>query len=131
MSNKKSWNSKHDKFVLDNYGKLTSDQIAEELKVSRSTVDYHIKMLQKDLNIAYGVSSKSRSTLSSTICWDCVNAAGGSPCCWINGHIPVPGWEAEPTKITSTLDKKYIDSYRVIACPLFEFDAPKNIKNKK
>ena len=59
-----------------------------------------------------------------TLCWDCVNATG--KCSWSDywEHSPVPGWEAEPTKLKIN-DGTYCDSYIVKRCPLFEPDPPR------
>lgn len=61
-----------------------------------------------------------------SICFDCKRACGG--CSWseVNpdtGKVrfePVPGWTAENT--FQKVNKKYISTYRVKACPLFERD---------
>lgn len=53
------------------------------------------------------------TAVPTTLCWDCANAVGW--CSWSKDFTPVDGWDAEYVP-----DK---DSYRVIACPLFERDA--------
>lgn len=56
-----------------------------------------------------------------TLCWDCRKACGG--CCWskYDQRVPVPGWEAIPTKVRMN-NHTYADSYIVTACPEFERD---------
>lgn len=67
----------------------------------------------------------------SNICFDCKRACGG--CSWSEvddktGKVkfePVPGWIAEPTKLylgEAHGVRKYGDTYKVMACPLFEED---------
>lgn len=58
----------------------------------------------------------------STICWDCKRAVLG--CSWSKSYTPVRGWNAIKTKIEINNNgiRKYIDSYKVIECPLFEAD---------
>ena len=66
-----------------------------------------------------------------TLCWSCQNACGG--CSWSEydpktGKIkfePVPGWEAIPTKISMQGRVEKIGSYRVIKCPLYVPDPPR------
>lgn len=60
---------------------------------------------------------------TSTICWMCVNATGR--CSWSEDLIPVEGWIAEPTKIKIT-DNQTLDSFKVLACPLFVQDSTDN-----
>lgn len=60
-----------------------------------------------------------------TLCWSCKNAVGG--CSWsaYKRHIPVPGWDAIPTKIKSSVQisgrivASYVDSYIVVRCPQY------------
>lgn len=58
----------------------------------------------------------------STICWGCKRAVCG--CSWSKSYIPVFGWNAIKTQIEIKNNgvRKYIDSYKVIKCPLFELD---------
>ena len=57
------------------------------------------------------------------ICWDCAKACGG--CSWSKKLEPVPGWTAEPRKITIQKDQQ-LDTYLVTACPEFQRDARNN-----
>ena len=58
-----------------------------------------------------------------TLCWDCANSASDG-CSWAREFIPVPGWEAVPTKIKVKYhDGTFIDSFCVISCPEFKRDA--------
>lgn len=56
----------------------------------------------------------------STLCWLCKHCTGGAncPCNKVNDNEPVPGWTVEQSDI-------YPDEpvYRVIACPLFDFNS--------
>ena len=56
-----------------------------------------------------------------TLCWDCAKACGG--CSWSNHleHLPVPGWQAEDTKVRMNNDT-YEPSFIVLACPEFDRD---------
>lgn len=56
-----------------------------------------------------------------TLCWGCAKATGG--CSWSDHceHSPVPGWEAEPTKLRIN-NGEFSDSYIVKSCPQFEPD---------
>lgn len=58
-----------------------------------------------------------------TICWDCANACGG--CNWSANLEPVKGWEAEKTRITTSV-RQTVESWRVIKCPEFKRDARMN-----
>lgn len=51
-----------------------------------------------------------------TLCWKC-SLAGKSICEWDRELKPVPGWEAEETKLWMSGRDKYETSYRVISCP--------------
>ena len=61
-----------------------------------------------------------------TLCWTCEWAAGkDKKCPWSSKFQPVPGWNADPTKIqvapTNGNDKRHIiDSFIVHECPLYE-----------
>ena len=60
-----------------------------------------------------------------TLCWFCAKATGS--CSWSRAFRPVPGWDAEPTKIKLQKDYKtgrFMEdrSYYVKACPEFERD---------
>lgn len=65
------------------------------------------------------------------ICFDCKNACGG--CSWTEldpntGKVrfePVPGWTAEKTSMLICprgSEKKWVITYRITGCPLFEHD---------
>lgn len=62
------------------------------------------------------------------MCWTCKKACGGSSgCSWFNGFIPIEGWSAEPTIADTILYKgkiKYVKSFRIINCPLYEKQIP-------
>lgn len=72
---------------------------------------------------------RNRTNKPETLCFRCGNSCGG--CSWSDRFEPVKNWIAEPTKIyRSRDDVKEIDSYHVIACPLFQADkqnGPKQI----
>lgn len=52
-----------------------------------------------------------------TLCWSCVNACGR--CSWSSKcHTPVEGWSAEKT--TLKYGDVFIDSFRVISCPMYD-----------
>ena len=56
-----------------------------------------------------------------TLCWSCKKSTGF--CSWSEDFIPVEGWKAIPTKIKATSsprDNRFIDSFLVRECPLFE-----------
>lgn len=57
-----------------------------------------------------------------TLCWTCQWAGGKEgKCPWASEFKPVPGWNAEPTKIyTRDAKGNYIDSFIVNECPLYE-----------
>lgn len=61
----------------------------------------------------------------SQLCWECEKAGG--KCSWSRSFIPVPGWNAKPTRVLSyTMGngekvKYYIDSYEIHDCPEFEY----------
>ena len=116
------WTKAEDEYILKNYLRLTHKEIADNCRVSVATLSRHIFNLNIRRQSREFASSESERVISSTLCWECQNAAGGSPCCWINGHKPVPGWNAIPTTITSSIKEKPIQSYKVIECPLFISD---------
>ena len=60
-----------------------------------------------------------------SLCWKCAKACGG--CSWSDGSFtPVEGWTAEKMKLRVAPKKdkwgRYVDSYMVTDCPLFEDD---------
>lgn len=66
-----------------------------------------------------------RSNSKPTLCWSCKKATGGSDCPWANEFKPVEGWTATPERIKDSSRKKnqsakYMDSFHVYACPLFD-----------
>lgn len=60
------------------------------------------------------------------ICIDCIHAVPdneGHGCPWSREFKPVPGWDAEPTKLKTAVvagKKYYSDSYNIKSCPLFK-----------
>lgn len=52
-----------------------------------------------------------------TLCWSCGNACGG--CSWSRSSVPVAGWTAMPTRISSMRIVSMRDSYLVQACPQY------------
>lgn len=64
-----------------------------------------------------------------TLCWKCQKAVLG--CSWARNYKPIPGWEAEKTKIRNNpyVPEIWIESYCVIKCPEYEKDSPKPGKN--
>ena len=59
----------------------------------------------------------------TTLCWHCRNAvpsAAGAGCSWSRRFQPVPGWEAEETKIWVGGDRRTVPSFRVVRCPEFQ-----------
>lgn len=51
-----------------------------------------------------------------TLCWEC-DLVGKRLCEWDRELKPVPGWEAEETRLWVSHQGKYEKSYRVINCP--------------
>lgn len=67
--------------------------------------------------------------MKESICWKCAKACGD--CSWSDGTFtPVEGWTAEHTKVRNA-KFCYIESYNVIACPLFESDEKRYSKSDK
>lgn len=65
----------------------------------------------------------SLESAKSTLCWKCVKARADSDCSWANDFIPVEGWLAEETRVSSYTTKGYekkYNSYIVKRCPKFE-----------
>lgn len=58
--------------------------------------------------------------MKETICWNCV-VPGTGACPWdkSKGEVPVPGWNATPTKVRMG-GGVMADSYIVEACPLYQ-----------
>lgn len=52
-----------------------------------------------------------------TLCWDCRNSTKPYGCPWAGNLIPVKGWKAEKTKLSSRFHP--FESYLVTECPLF------------
>lgn len=68
---------------------------------------------------------------SQQLCWGCRNACGG--CAWSSMGKPVPGWTATPMRRNVGTSKGVpviIDTYRVMACPLYVPDEPMRIPRK-
>ena len=65
-----------------------------------------------------------RKKMEMTLCWCCRNAvpsvAAGVGCSWSRSFRPVPGWEAEETKIWVGGERKTVPTFRVVRCPEFE-----------
>ena len=63
-----------------------------------------------------------------SLCWSCANCVPdckGRGCPWSERFEPVPGWEAEPTRIVSYFEAgkpHIVDSYHVKKCPMFKED---------
>ena len=57
-----------------------------------------------------------------TLCFKCANACGN--CSWSDSSFqPIPGWVALQTKVACRDGKlRYMDSYHVMACPMFQAD---------
>lgn len=53
-----------------------------------------------------------------TLCWTC-SLAGKSICQWDREFKPVPGWVAEETRVLISFKNQYVESYRVISCPMY------------
>lgn len=71
---------------------------------------------------------RNRTNKPETLCFRCSNSCDG--CSWSDRFEPVKNWIAEPTKIyRSRNDVKEIDSYHVIACPLFRAEGPRMIES--
>ena len=87
------------------------------LKARKGNRDWAIDKSEIDRFIAeYGKEDQ--------LCAKCWNACGG--CRWSDELMPVEGWNAEPTKVY--IDKrKPVDSFHVIACPLYIPDRKKNV----
>lgn len=52
----------------------------------------------------------------ATLCWDCARSM--CRCSWSQEFIPVPGWNAIPTR-----DASGVESYKVLECPEFVRDS--------
>ena len=61
-----------------------------------------------------------RDKRANTICWHCAKACGGCP--WSARSEPIEGWTAEHSLIQMETGR-YADTYEVIACPQFEYEA--------
>lgn len=88
-----------------------------KLKARKGNRDWAIDKSEIDRFIAeYGKEDQ--------LCAKCRNACGG--CRWSDELLPVEGWNAEPTKIYINKGKP-IDSFHVIACPMYIPDRKKNV----
>ena len=68
---------------------------------------------------------------SQQLCWGGRNACGG--CAWSSMGKPVPGWTATPMRRNAGTSKGVpviIDTYRIMACPLYVPDEPMRIPRK-
>lgn len=67
--------------------------------------------------LCYKCEHKHEIFLNSkiTLCQKCSRL----DCSWMRDLIPVPGWEATPSKIKNGEGRK-VKSYHVISCPLYE-----------
>ena len=72
----------------------------------------HYRRKKRDINTYYRKESK---------CWSCSNCYSG--CSWSCDFIPVNGWKAEKTYISS--NGEYAESYKVIECPEYMEDVRK------
>lgn len=58
-----------------------------------------------------------------TLCWQCVNAvpdkSGKRGCAWSRSFKPVPGWDADETRLYAGDEARSIVSYHVRSCPEF------------
>jgi hypothetical protein len=108
----------------------------------RSAVQYGYKcrgyICRKGEPVKYEQSGCVRRPIRPNICFDCKNACG--KCSWsavdpVTGKVkfePVPGWTAE--KVTLNLGHickgtKFVETYHITACPLFEHDEPRKTNN--
>lgn len=85
---------------------------------------------KKSCGCLRGATLKNKN--KANICIDCKKSCGG--CSWsaadpVTGKLlfePVPGWTAKKVKLRLGESKKgvmrYIDTYSITACPLFEKD---------
>lgn len=55
-----------------------------------------------------------------SLCWDCENATNNA-CPWVRDGTPVPGWNADPSRVKHS--GVMYDSFHVRWCPLFHRDA--------
>ena len=62
-------------------------------------------------------SKQKDENRGNTLCWSCSKFV--KDCQWIRCLKPIPGWTAIKTKILVNKGK-YLKSYNVKACPLFE-----------
>lgn len=101
----------------------TINEWANELGIPRKTI---YTRLWRGYTVAQALGAETLPA-DETICWCCANSAC-SGCSWALDFTPVPGWDAEPTKIKAHTTqagavKIYeIDSYKVKQCPLFKPD---------
>lgn len=81
------------------------------------------------------LNKSKQCTGSDTLCWTCDKSCGGYDCEWANGEfIPVPGWDATPTKIKcrhSEDPDRAIDSFIVHSCPKYLPEAPHPANNRR
>lgn len=99
------------------------DLCGQVVDMSRKSLLY-----RKDKLLGCGCASKKkihklqsgeksfRKEGGDTLCWAC-KLVGKSICEWDREFKPVPGWEAEETKIWISHIGEYMASYRVISCP--------------
>ena len=68
---------------------------------------------------------------SGQLCWTCKKACG--LCSWSHHFEPIPGWTATPMRRNAGTSKGVpviIDTYRIMACPLYLPDEPMRIPRK-
>lgn len=65
--------------------------------------------------------SKSVSSNSKSICWDCENATNASECSWAESLEPVLGWYAKKTILGKAVALN--GSFYVMNCPKFKRDS--------
>ena len=60
-------------------------------------------------------------------CWKCKKAVGG--CSWSDSGIPIKNWVAKRSVIEE--NEGNMESYKIISCPEFEKDEPRESVSEK
>lgn len=99
-------------FLRANFNRMTYRQMAEWLERTERSVQ------RQSVRLGMRRKEQRKRKVGETLCWSCARAAGaGGVCPWAARLKPVPGWEAQPTKIYENGAAE--DSYCVLDCPLY------------
>jgi hypothetical protein len=109
----KLWTDEESKKLIRLRKKGTScSKIAKKLGRSKSSVEHKLYSISHPKSTTKRVCTHKHDTL----CWNCQNACCG--CSWSREFLPVAGWKAEPSILTS-ITHRSITSYDVISCPQY------------